>query len=105
MLRNIYPARVVLIEFCCVYFLGSSSDARTTELLNTVRRFYIPGLVIAHFDKDDTAKTTLQKTVDYTMIGGEPTVYLCHNQICELPITGVEKLVEQLSTSYLFNLK
>lgn len=83
-------------------FIGLSSDARTAELLNTIRRFYIPGLVLVHYDPEDAGKTTLAKTADYALVDGNPTVYLCHNQICELPINGVDKLVERLNEKYLF---
>lgn len=56
--------------------------------------------MLVHYDPEDAGKTTLTKTADYSLVDGEPTVYLCHNHICELPITGVDKLVEQLSAKY-----
>lgn len=58
--------------------------------------------MLVHHDPEDAGKTILTKTSDYALVDGEPTVYLCHNQVCELPINGVDKLVERLSANYLF---
>lgn len=37
----------------------------------------------------------------FKMVKGQPTVYLCHNKACQLPITSSDRLRASLSETYL----
>lgn len=81
---------------------GRSGEKSTEDLLKIARSFYVPGLVLAHVSEDPSTSTTLRNVGGYPMVNGKATAYLCHNNVCELPVTDAEKLKERLSKAYRF---
>lgn len=84
-----------------ITIVGPEAD-ETTTLLDVARDFYVPGLVIIHSINGTNQQLTKQSASQYQMVDDRATVYLCHNGICEPPITSAEKLAESLSKRYLF---
>lgn len=76
--------------------------AETRKLLNVARDFYIPGIVVIYSVPGNEQQLTKQSASQYEMVNDRATAYLCHNRICEPPITSAEKLTESLSKRYLF---
>lgn len=53
--------------------------------------------------KIDQLDQTTRKSVDqYKMVKNLPTAYVCHNQVCHLPIVEADKLYEEFKQTYLF---
>ncbi|GAB0099083.1 Spermatogenesis-associated protein 20 [Sergentomyia squamirostris] len=74
--------------------------AETQKLLNVIREFYIPGLVIVHVDPNES-KTFGKITKDtHKMVNDLPTAYICHHQQCLPPEVDVEKVRKILSEKY-----
>lgn len=72
------------------------------DFLSAIRNYFIPGLVLINVDPNETTTVTTKSALHYKMLDDKPTVYLCHNETCELPITGLQQLNERLSEKYLF---
>lgn len=80
--------------------VGPKGDA-TTQLLRVAQQAYAPGLVVFHqpvaTENDDEEPVVLRESAKkYKMVNNAPTVYLCHNKACQLPITDAKKLEETL---------
>jgi uncharacterized protein len=61
------------------------------ELVATARRLAPPGAVVVAGDPGATPLLA-----DRTMIDGQPTAYVCRGFVCDLPVTSVEALTQQL---------
>lgn len=104
---------VVSGKNACMYFnrnlmsipeTGTTSDKDSCyQMIDIVRNFYIPGLVIVHNEIDATEPGLLKptSTEQYKTIDHKPTVYICHNQECGLPIVSQDDLQNKLATKYL----
>lgn len=76
----------------------------TQQFIRLGQSFYIPGLVIAHLNEDDPTKNIPKKSAEkFRSLNGKPTVYVCHNKVCQLPITVPDALEEHLKENYLVN--
>lgn len=85
------------------HFIGSNNEV-TNQLLAVIRKYYIPGLVLIHFDPnkpDDLTRPSVKE--QFRSIDEQTTVYICHNQVCQVPITTVEELEKNLSTQYIYD--
>lgn len=55
-----------------------------------------------HLDPEQSTETLTRPSISkFKMVRNEPTVYLCHNRVCQLPITTVEDFHRVLSEKYL----
>lgn len=55
-----------------------------------------------HLDPDQPVETLTRPTISkFKMVRNEPTVYLCHNRVCQLPITTAEDFHRVLTEKYL----
>lgn len=80
---------------------GPNNEA-AQSLFNVARDFYIPGLLLIHHDTDKPIEEMTRKSVaKFKMVRNEPTVYLCHNRVCQLPITSAEDFRKSLTEKYL----
>ena len=87
-----------------VAVVGPSANAVTSELLDTVRRQFLPNKVLMGYDPsslDSTGRAGLNLG-DYPllegrgMVNGQPTAYVCQNYVCQLPVTEPGPLLAQL---------
>jgi uncharacterized protein len=62
-------------------------------LSDTLRRMYVPTLVLARGDAGDDAPALVR---DRPMAGGVATAYVCRDSTCELPTTDSAELARQL---------
>lgn len=81
---------------------GASQSNVVNELIAVARSYYIPGLILVQHDPTQPQRTTRKTAMDMKLIDGQPAVYLCHNQTCEMAITNTADLHVKLSASYLF---
>lgn len=71
-------------------------------MMDVARNFYIPGMVLIHNEIDSNGGLLKKSTVEqYKLIDNKPTVYICHNQECGLPIISLDDLKNQLEAKYL----
>lgn len=87
--------------FLYVYcFLGPKNEA-TEKLFDVARDFYIPNILLIHFNPDESVESLTRPAVaKFKMIRNEPTVYLCHNRVCQLPITSPDEFRKTLAEKY-----
>ena len=97
------PSRNESLAKRFVHISGPNNDA-TKALADVARDFYIPGLLLVHCNTDEPIETLTRKSAaGFKMAKNESTVYLCHNRVCQLPITTPEGLRESLSERYLLH--
>ena len=71
--------------------IGNSEDPRTRVVLREVQSRYLPNTVVACGIASSTALLQNREQV-----GEDPTVYLCENYTCKLPITDLAELKSHL---------
>uniref|UniRef100_A0A182TYV6 Thioredoxin domain-containing protein n=1 Tax=Anopheles melas TaxID=34690 RepID=A0A182TYV6_9DIPT len=76
-----------------------------TALVDGVREFYIPGMIIVQLKIDQPAHIVRRrKSLDnFKMVKNMPTAYICHNKVCHLPVTEPERLTEDFQPRYTFD--
>jgi len=73
------------------YEIAIATSDPEDELVATARRLAPPGAVVVA-----GAPGTTPLLDDRTMIDGRPTAYVCRGFVCDLPVTSVEALTQQL---------
>ena len=76
--------------------IGSPSDASTGQLLDVIRRRYLPNRLLALAPADADGHR-LPLLADRTSRGGRPTAYLCEGFVCQTPTTDPKELERQLA--------
>lgn len=78
-------------------------DSETTQrFVEICRKYYIPGMIIVHVDPQNTRHAYNQRVQEkFKMINGKPTVYICHDKVCRMPVTDPVKLEENLQENFL----
>ena len=87
-----------------VAVVGPSENAATSELLDTVRRQFLPNKVLMGYDPsslESTGRAGLNLggyplLEGRGMVNGQPTAYVCQNYVCQLPVTEPGPLLAQL---------
>ena len=81
-----------------VVIVGERDDPDTQALVDEARRGFNPDRIVALMEPDEAAETGtgLPLFEGRRMINGQPTAYVCKNYACELPVTDVAALAEQL---------
>ena len=74
-----------------VVLVGDQKEKDTVEMLNALRKQYLPTTVIQlkHPSKDG---------LGYQQIEGKTTAYVCRDQMCLPPTSSIELMLKQLST-------
>ncbi len=67
-----------------VAVVGAADDARRDALVLAAFGLTYPGVVIAQGDGETSAVPLLEAR---TPVGGSPAAYLCHDFVCDLPVT------------------
>ena len=77
--------------------LGSRDNEDTRVLINEIHTHFLPHTVVA---LAENANTPIVEEIAFLQereqVEGEPTVYVCENNACKLPVTTVKGLREQL---------
>ncbi len=76
--------------------VGDPADAATSALLDTVRKPYRPNMVVALAREDVTGEAAIPLLSYRTRRDDQPTVYVCRNFACKLPVTTREALERSL---------
>ncbi|MEL6151443.1 MAG: thioredoxin domain-containing protein, partial [Chloroflexota bacterium] len=70
--------------------VGEPSAEATQILLNIIRTPYRPNVITALSPRNVDGETNIPLMNYRTMRGGEPTVYVCENFACQMPVTTPE---------------
>ena len=82
------PAEIVIV--------GSPGTPDVDRLLETVRRHYMPRVLIVAEDPVGE-RDVIPLLEGRTMIDGRATAYVCHRGACRMPVTTPEELEQELS--------
>jgi len=80
--------------------VGPTSEL-TERFINILRKYYVPGLIMVHFDPEKESFIRQNSREKFKMIKNTTTVYICHNKVCQLPVTCPIKLEESFNLNYL----
>jgi uncharacterized protein len=79
-----------------VAIVGNPVKAETKTLLAQVREIYRPNVITALAREDVPGETNIPLLNYRKMRGGEPTVYVCRNFTCKMPVTTAEAMADLL---------
>ena len=81
-----------------IAIVGQRSNQATQALLEVVYGSYLPNKVVAGSDPGLPvhSSSVIPLVQGREMNGGRPTAYVCHNYVCQLPVTEPEALAQQL---------
>jgi uncharacterized protein len=82
-----------------VAVVGNPADESTRELLNEIVKPYRPNTILALSAEPVADEHEIPLLSYRTMRGGQPTVYVCRQFVCQLPVTTREQVREMLKTS------
>ena len=85
-----------------IVVIGDPADQATGALLAEVHRSYLPNRLVVGRGTEatgpsDESASTLPLLREKSRIGGRPTVYVCRNYVCNLPVTEPAALAAQLA--------
>lgn len=79
-----------------VAIVGDPAIDATHDLLNVTQETYRPNLILALSPENVDGETTIPLLNYRIMRGDAPTVYVCRNFACRMPVTTVEEVRELL---------
>ncbi|MCB0253367.1 MAG: thioredoxin domain-containing protein [Anaerolineae bacterium] len=82
-----------------IVLIGDPADTRTQALLDEVRGRFLPNAVVAlapSAEAADQAAPYAPLLAGRRQIDGKPTVYVCENFACQLPVTDAQALAQQI---------
>ena len=79
-----------------VVVVGSLESEDTQKMLHVLRRTFIPNKVIIHRPDEVSPEvvTLCPFTKELTALDGKATAYVCHNYMCNIPTTDVDRMLE-----------
>ncbi|MPZ14430.1 MAG: DUF255 domain-containing protein [Chloroflexi bacterium] len=81
-----------------VAIIGDPTSPDTAQLVEPLRRAYLPNAVVALARPDDTvAQQDVPLLRDRTLVDGRPAAYVCRGFVCEIPSTDSAALMEKLA--------
>jgi uncharacterized protein YyaL (SSP411 family) len=81
-----------------VAVVGDPSDTATRAMLRPVWSEWRPFQVLAAASPDTASTSAVPLLHDRVAIDGMPTVYVCRDFVCSLPVTTVDALIDQLAS-------
>jgi uncharacterized protein YyaL (SSP411 family) len=81
-----------------VALIGAADDERTRELLHIVNDIYRPNVITALSETDVAGEGDIPLLSQRVMREGLPTVYVCRNFVCAMPVTepnAMRKLLDE----------
>ena len=81
-----------------VLVIGERNTENTQAILQILRKQYLPNQVVLFATPDEVESLSDQLPLlkNRTWIQQKTTVYVCHNQVCDLPIHTTEDLLDAL---------
>jgi len=79
-----------------IAIVGEANDERTAALLRVAHEPYRPNVITALAEADVEGETSIPLLNYRTMRGDEPTVYVCRNFACAMPVTTPEAMRDLL---------
>ena len=82
-----------------IVIVGDKNKADTKKIINELNKMYLPNKVVILKEpdsKDSEIENISPFVKNYSQIDNRATIYVCRNQQCNLPITSIEKMREQL---------
>lgn len=65
------------------------------------RKYHVPAMLIFPFEGEAKTQAQFQQLQDkYKAVNGLSTVYLCHDKVCQLPITDLQQLETTLQEKF-----
>jgi uncharacterized protein YyaL (SSP411 family) len=81
-----------------IIIVGDPQDPAAQALIQTARRTYLPSRVLLlRNPQAGTANVDSPLLTQREAIGGKPTVYVCRDRVCQLPVQTREALLQQLT--------
>ena len=80
-----------------VVIVGEPTGDGTRALVEATRSRFLPNSVVVGVAPDDPLMERLPLLRDRTMVDGKATAYVCTRGVCQLPVTTVDALLEELS--------
>jgi len=78
-----------------IVIVGNKDKKDTQKIIKFINSIYLPNKVVI-LKEPDIKNSLIEELVpfikDYNQIKNKATVYVCKNQICQLPITDIKKL-------------
>ena len=75
-----------------VVIVGEREDRRVEELLNKIHSVYQPNMTLQLARPDESLEKLSPLLQGKSQVGGNPTVYVCHNSTCSAPVTSWDGL-------------
>jgi uncharacterized protein len=73
--------------------IGETGNVLAREILKR----YLPDTVVVQSSDAKADQTLIPLLKDRKVIDGKPTVYICENYVCKLPLTGAAAVVQALN--------
>jgi uncharacterized protein YyaL (SSP411 family) len=70
-----------------IAMVGCPGDPATKSLMRVINERYLPNKVLAVSDQDEPTRIDIPLLRDRGMIDKKPTVYVCENRVCKMPVT------------------
>jgi uncharacterized protein YyaL (SSP411 family) len=80
-----------------VAVVGTPTAEQTVELLHVVQQPYRPNVIVALTTDDVSDEATIPLLSYRTKRGGQPTVYVCRNFVCKMPVTTPDDVRQLLA--------
>jgi uncharacterized protein YyaL (SSP411 family) len=77
-----------------VIVAGDPASLDTRQLIDTLRKSYSPNKVLMF--KTPSLDAMLDYTSTMSIIGSKPTIYICRDRTCSMPLTNVEEAIRSL---------
>ena len=80
-----------------IAIVGSKDSPEVKAMVEVVHGQYLPNRVLAATEQGDPAGSHSMPLLRHrTMVNGAPATYVCHNYVCQLPVTDPGDLASQL---------
>ena len=80
-----------------IVLVGRKKDEATQDLLKKIHSIYLPNMTLQLVAPDEPLKAMSPLLEGKRQLDGKPTVYVCHNFTCSVPVTDWEELKELIS--------
>ncbi|WP_321421902.1 thioredoxin domain-containing protein [uncultured Methanobacterium sp.] len=80
-----------------VVIIGEKDSPDTQVLLNTIKKEYLPNVVLILKSSDDSLINQITGSLEHkTMVNGQATAYVCGNGTCHAPVNNPDDLINIL---------
>ena len=82
-----------------IVIVGNKDKKNTQKIIQSINSFYLPNKVVI-LKEPDIKNSLIEELApfikDYNQIKNQETIYVCKNQMCQLPITDIKKMKQFL---------